>query len=163
TFIAPYLLFSLYAGYFADRFSKTIVIRWAKLFEVCVVALGALCIANEWYWCLVPVLFLMALHSAALSPAKYGIIPEIIDEKELSRANGYLEFWTLISIIAGTALSGALKDFGQGNHVIVGFSLLGVAVLGLASSFGIARTPAAKPEIFFERNPFTGVFRYIRE
>ena len=36
------------------------------------------------------VLFLMALHSTIFSPAKYGIVPEMLPDTELSRANALL-------------------------------------------------------------------------
>ena len=51
-------------------------------------------------WMLV-VLFLIATQSAFFSPAKYGIVPEIVPERALSRANGLLEMSTFAAIVLG--------------------------------------------------------------
>ena len=45
-----------------------------------------LLLADRMDWMLV-VLFLMAVHSTVFSPAKYGIVPEMVEAKDLSRAN----------------------------------------------------------------------------
>ena len=52
--------------------------------------------------------FLMGLHAAFFSPAKYGILPEMLPDKDLSRGNGLLEMSTFMAIILGTSLGGAI-------------------------------------------------------
>ena len=39
---------------------------------------------------MIAVLFLMTVQSAFFGPAKYGILPEMLEEKELSQGNGYV-------------------------------------------------------------------------
>ena len=50
------------------------------------------------------VLFLMALHSTVFSPAKYGIVPEMLPDADLSRANALLEMSTFVAIVLGTSI-----------------------------------------------------------
>ncbi|MBN2449988.1 MAG: MFS transporter, partial [Lentisphaeria bacterium] len=62
-FMLPYVLFSAYAGYLADRFSKSRVMVWAKVAEIVIMGLGGWAL-----WCqslggLLLVLFLMAAQS----------------------------------------------------------------------------------------------------
>jgi acyl-[acyl-carrier-protein]-phospholipid O-acyltransferase/long-chain-fatty-acid--[acyl-carrier-protein] ligase len=53
------------------------------------------------------IVFLMGIHVAFFSPAKYGILPEMVPDAHLSRGNGLLEMSTFVAIILGTALSGS--------------------------------------------------------
>ena len=48
------------------------------------------------------VLFLMAAQATFFSPAKYGIVPEVLPDAALSRANGLLEMSTFAAIVIGT-------------------------------------------------------------
>ena len=59
----------------------------------------------------VPVLLAYAvvgLGAAAYSPAKYGILTELLPPQQLVIANGWIEGLTVASIILGTVLGGAL-------------------------------------------------------
>src|SRR5438094_5715459 len=40
-FILPFMLFSATAGQLADKFEKARLIRWIKLFEIAIMAIGA--------------------------------------------------------------------------------------------------------------------------
>jgi len=51
---------------------------------------------------------LVGLGAAAYSPAKYGILTEMLPPKQLVIANGWIEGLTVASIILGTVLGGAL-------------------------------------------------------
>jgi MFS transporter, LPLT family, lysophospholipid transporter len=50
----------------------------------------------------------VGLGAAAYSPAKYGILTEMLPPKQLVIANGWIEGLTVASIIIGTMLGGAL-------------------------------------------------------
>src|SRR5690348_1734405 len=91
-FIAPYLLFSGYAGYLADRYPKRSVLVACKLSEIALMALATLALgAGSGIEILLLVLFLVATHSTLFSPSKYGCVPEIVAPEQLARANGILE------------------------------------------------------------------------
>ena len=51
---------------------------------------------------------LVGLGAAAYSPAKYGILTELLPARQLVLANGWIEGLTVASIILGTVLGGAL-------------------------------------------------------
>ena len=103
-FVIPFLLFSGYSGQLADRLSKRSVLISVKVFEIGVMAAGiAVFFSTRIEWMLV-ILFLMALHSTIFSPAKYGIVPEMLPDKDLSRANGLLEMSTFVAIVLGTSI-----------------------------------------------------------
>ncbi|PYV02870.1 MAG: hypothetical protein DMG26_10555 [Acidobacteria bacterium] len=86
-FVLPYILFSTYAGQAADRYSKRSVIVTLKLLEVALMAAGALAIFTGDIRFMLAVLFLEGTHSAFLAPAKEGILPQMLGDADLSRAN----------------------------------------------------------------------------
>ena len=50
----------------------------------------------------------VGLGAAAYSPAKYGILTELLPPEKLVIANGWIEGLTVASIILGTVLGGVL-------------------------------------------------------
>ena len=148
-FVLPFVLFSGYAGQLADRFSKRTVLIVTKLLEMPAMVLGLWAFhinSPEW---MLAVVFVMALQSTFFGPAKYGILPEMLPEKELSRANGLLEMSTFVAIILGTTAAGFLFQFWGAATWKVALVLIAVAALGSAVSFGIKRVPhPVKPEKF---------------
>ncbi|SDB97401.1 lysophospholipid transporter LplT [Paraburkholderia lycopersici] len=56
--------------------------------------------------------------AAAYSPAKYGILTELLPPERLVAANGWIEGTTVGSIILGTVLGGALISPHIASHVI---------------------------------------------
>jgi acyl-[acyl-carrier-protein]-phospholipid O-acyltransferase/long-chain-fatty-acid--[acyl-carrier-protein] ligase len=164
-FIVPFILFSGYAGYVADTYSKRAVLIGTKLFEVVAMVCAIAALSMGRIELLLGVLFLMATQSAFFGPAKYGILPEMFGDRDLTRANALLQMTTFVAIIIGTALGGVLFDVWDNKLWMVGVVLLGVALAGAASSFGITRVaPAGTPRPFL-LNPFGEVaigLKYLR-
>ena len=144
----PLMLFSLPAGLLADRVSKRSVIISMKLLEVVLMFLAgvSLFLAPDDLWMPLIILGLMGAQSALFSPAKYGILPEIVSHAELSYGNGLLQMWTFLAIILGTAAAGPLLDRSGSQIWIVGLFLLATAVIGFVASFGIPKVPVARAE-----------------
>jgi len=153
-FVLPFLLFAGYAGQLADRFSKTRVLQITKSLEIVTMLMGIVALASGRLDLLMVVLFLLATQANFFSPAKYGILPEIMTEGTLSRANGLLELTTFIAIVAGSSLGTLLYEHWQGRPVAMGSLLLGLAVIGTASSLAIRYVPAAGSTETFRWNPF---------
>ena len=85
-FILPFLLFSGYAGQLADIYSKRIVLIVTKSLEILTALLALAAFAIGRLEILFVVLFLFALQATFFSPAKYGILPEALPDRDLSRA-----------------------------------------------------------------------------
>lgn len=140
-FVLPYLLFSSAAGYLADRYSKQRVIVIMKVAEIAIMGVGVAATASRHLPALMVVLFLLGVHSALLSPAKLGILPEILRDEDLSRANGLMEFGTYAGIIGGTVVGGLLfASFRVHLTLLMGLFVI-VAVGGALASLAI--TPVA--------------------
>lgn len=154
-FILPYLLFSGYSGFVADAYNKRSVLIVTKSFEIVAVGCGLVALYTARIELLLLTLFLMALHSTFFSPAKYGIVPEMLPDRDLSRANGLLEMTTFIAIILGTSVGAIMFSTWKDQLTIVGFVLVGIAVVGTLASFGITRVPPPSGAVKrFKLNPW---------
>ena len=142
-FSIPFLLFSGYSGYLADRFSKRSVLISVKVFEIGVMGLGVAVFFSKDVRLMLIVLFLMALHSTIFSPAKYGIVPELAGDKDLTRANALLEMTTFVAIIMGTAVGGLIFKLWKDSPWNMGYVMVGIAVAGFFTSLGITRVAPA--------------------
>lgn len=142
-FALPFLVFMPAAGVLADRLSKRTITVAVKVLEVAVMIAGGLALYLGHPVALFGVLFLMATQSALFSPSKYGIIPELVDRGCLSRANGQIVMATYLAIILGTFAAPSLVRLFGDRIAPVGWICIAVSAAGLATSFGIERTPPA--------------------
>ena len=156
-FILPFFLFSGYAGYLADVRSKRQVLVIAKTFEIVVMGLGFVAFLVGRIELMLGVLFLMALQSTFFSPAKYGILPEMLPNKDLSRANGWLEMSTFLAIILGTTVGSAMFTAWQEHLETIGLILVVIAVAGTLASFSIPRVPPSGTRKPFRINPWSEI------
>ena len=72
-------------GALADRLSKSTIIKAANVLEVLVMALGLLAIYLESYLGLLLVVGCMGAQSALFGPSKYGVLREIVPDRDMSR------------------------------------------------------------------------------
>ena len=90
-FILPFVLFSAFAGQLADKYEKTRVIRGVKIFEIAVMAFGAVGFVTANLGMLFVALFAMGLHSTLFGPVKYAIMPQALARDELVGGNALVE------------------------------------------------------------------------
>src|SRR5213594_1659689 len=152
-FAAPFILFSLMGGYLADRFSKRVVTIWTKVFEVGVMLFATAALVGPNLKLALAAIFLVCTQGAFFGPPKYGLLPELLPPERLSWGNGILELGTFVAIITGTTFGAVLSDKLRGDQHWSGVILVGLALFGLATTFGIDRVPAAAPERRFDWNP----------
>lgn len=161
-FLVPFILFPGYAGALADRFSKKRVTVWTKYWELGVVLLAVAAFGLRQPYFIWFVLLLMATQSTFFSPAKYGILPEMLPESRLSWGNGYLQMMTMLAIIIGTGAAGYLLDNSQGNVNLAILPLFILSVIGVVSSHFVTPVAAANPGQKLPLNPWKGVWTYLK-
>lgn len=115
-FVVSYVIFAAWVGIFADSMPKGRVMFITNAVKTvgCIIMLFGTH----------PLLAyaIVGLGAAAYSPAKYGILTELLPPEKLVKANGWIEGLTVASIILGTGLGGLLispmvDHFVQGHHV----------------------------------------------
>ena len=101
-FIVPFFIFSATAGQLADKYEKSQLIRWIKLLEVAIMVCAAAAFYLNNLALLIGLLFLMGTQSTLFAPIKYGMLPQILRDRELVGGNGLVEMGTFVAILLGT-------------------------------------------------------------
>lgn len=138
-FFVPSVLLGPLAGFLNDRFAKT---RW--LLGGNMVKLGGTLIAaSAFWWGDLWQQFgyaIVGVGACIYSPAKYGILPEILPAERLVKANGTVELLTLVAILTGKLGGTALID--RLSVPVCYAVVLGIYVFSLAFNLAMYPTPA---------------------
>ena len=165
-FAVPFLLFATVGGWMADRYSKRSVMIGVKICEIGIMLFAALALKLEMQSLQLAAICMMGVHSTIFAPAKYGIMPEVLPTSKLSAGNGILELLTFVGIIFGTYAGGWLAETLTGREMWSGVLLAALAAVGLMTSNGIAKVPAADPTKKFNPNIIGEIwsnFRVMKE
>src|SRR5476649_2272978 len=102
SFVLFYVLLAAFVGAFADSMPKGKVMFIGNMIKI----FGCLLV----FFHVHPLLAyaIVGFGAAVYSPAKYGILTELLPPEKLVVANGWIEGLTVTSIILGTVLGGAL-------------------------------------------------------
>lgn len=104
----PYIILSPLAGWLSDRYSKWWVLNAMLVFQLLLMGgLMAAIWAQDFIWAGV-LFFFLAVQSAFFSPAKQGVLKELVGEEGLGKAVGLQEMLTLVGVLAGTFAGGVL-------------------------------------------------------
>lgn len=111
-----YVILAPFVGAFADARPKGDVMLYSNAIKV----LGCLCMLLGSH----PLLSyaVVGLGAAIYSPAKYGILTELLPASQLVKANGWIEGLTIGSIILGVLLGGQLVGHSV-SHYLLSFDL----------------------------------------
>lgn len=135
-FVGAYILCAPFVGQFADSFAKGRVMMAANAMKL----LGAagICFGLNPFLCYM----LVGVGAAAYSPAKYGILGELISGEKLVKANGLIESSTIAAILLGSVLGGILADW----HILLALAVCAVMYAGaVIANMWIPKLPAARP------------------
>ncbi|MGO9270613.1 MAG: acyl-[ACP]--phospholipid O-acyltransferase [Terriglobia bacterium] len=161
--VIPYILFSSYAGQVADRFSKRNVIITMKGLEILLMTLATVAVFSGHIAAMMAVLFIEGMHSTFLSPAKEGILPQMLPDSDLSRANGLMQLTVYSMIVAGPVAAGFLVPVFRATPYVPPAFLIVVALGSFALSFGISRVPPCGYKESFHWNAPADFWRNFAE
>ncbi len=115
-FVVSYVVLAAFVGAFADSRPKgrvMLITNWIKIGGCALMLFGSHPLVAY---------AVVGFGAAAYSPAKYGILTELLPPEKLVVANGWIEGTTVTSIILGIALGGALVS-RRVSSVLLGFDL----------------------------------------
>jgi len=161
-FILPFLLFSATSGQLADKYDKRTLIIFVKRLEMLIMALAAWGFFSANIPILLGCTFLMGLHSTLFGPVKFAYLPHHLNERELMGGNGMVEMGTFVAILLGNVAGGLIIAMPEIGAHHVGFSCIGVAILGRVVSHYIPASPATDPGLKINWNPFTETVRNLK-
>jgi LPLT family lysophospholipid transporter-like MFS transporter len=139
-FVVPFILLAPFAGPAADGYSKGRVMLLANLLKLS----GAMAMAAG----LNPLIAygLIGIGATLYSPAKYGILTQLVDPRGLVRANGLLEGSTIVAILLGVLMGGWLTD----HSLALAFSgVVGFYALAAGANLFIPRLEPERPVVSF--------------
>lgn len=112
-FVISYIVLAPFVGSFADALPKG---------RVMFIANGIKFIGSLSMLLGMPPLYaygIVGIGAAAYSPAKYGILTELLPPEKLVNANGWMEGSTVIAIILGAILGGKLASVSPQDAIII--------------------------------------------
>lgn len=147
-FTLPLALVSVFAGVLADRVSKRTVIITMKAVEVGLMTLATIALWINPAGGILPLIVLggMGVHSALFSPAKYGILAELLPHERLAAGNGRLEMWTFAAILTGTAAPGILLSITAPSVWLAPLLLAVISLIGFGAAWSIPKVPPARAD-----------------
>ncbi len=156
-FAVPYVIFGPLAGFLSDRFSKRHVILWTQVAQGgCylgfALALGARSVEYSLSLCLA-FFFVLSTQAALLSPARSGIMKDLVGSNGLGKVNGLLQMAMMAGILGGIGAGGwlykRLRDSGWDAWdaaIYPVYFCVALNVIQILASLLIIRTPK-HPEI----------------
>jgi LPLT family lysophospholipid transporter-like MFS transporter len=115
SFLIAFVVLAPWVGRFADARPKRTVLVVGNAVK----GLGALLMLMQ----LEPIIAyaVVGIGAAIYGPAKYGILPELVGENKLVKANGLIEGSTIVAIVLGAVVGAGLADKSIGMALAVVF------------------------------------------
>jgi MFS transporter, LPLT family, lysophospholipid transporter len=132
-FVVAFILLAPFVGPFADALPKGRVMMIANALKF--IGAGAMLSGLH------PLLAygMVGIGAAAYSPAKYGILSELVGPQQLVQANSLMEGSTIVAILLGAVLGGMLADYS------VNLALVAISSAYLIAAFANMLIPRLKP------------------
>jgi len=121
-FLIAYVVLAPWVGWFADNYVKTKVLIIANFIKAAGAGLLFLNVEPLWAYSIV------GIGAAIYSPAKYGILPELVGHEFLVKANSWIEGSTILAIISGMIVGAKVADYSTQ------WALIGSIILFLMSA-----------------------------
>jgi len=156
-FSAPFIVLAPLAGFLNDRLPKTTGLVGGNLIKLAGAAIGLLGVhvlaGPASHVLQVAGYCVVGIGACVYSPAKYGILPEVVATERLVKANGTVEMLTLVAVVAGLGGGGILYDQTLSLPACYGMSLA-LYFSAFLCNAAMVRTPF---------NPAASVLRSVTE
>jgi len=109
--ILPFFVFSLFSGAFSDRWSRKGILIGSDVARAVLVCAIPWVIGNSnSLGATYPFIFVIGIFTCLFSPAKFSIVPDIVNKEHLLAANSLITASALLSVLAGTAIGCVVFD-----------------------------------------------------
>ena len=160
-FILPFFFISATAGQIADKYEKSMLMRYIKVAEIIIAVMAAFAFYYKNVTCLMFLLFLLGCQAAFFGPVKYSIIPQHLNNAEIVGGNAMVESGTFVAILIGTISGGFITQMDNGKFW-AGIILTAVAVAGWLASRMIPYAAPDSPELKLDINPVTQTWKTMK-
>jgi MFS transporter, LPLT family, lysophospholipid transporter len=132
SFLIAYVVLAPWVGGCADHYPKARVLIVANLIKAAGAVLLLLNVEPLIAYCIV------GIGAALYSPAKYGILPELVGHRFLVKANSWIEGSTILAILLGMVVGAKVADYS--TH----WALVGTVGLFLISAWVAVYLPVSQ-------------------
>jgi len=122
--LLPFIFLFSPSGFISDKYSKTKVIKYASLAAIFITIFITISYYLGLFWLSFALTFVLAAQSAIYSPAKYGLIKQMVGNENLASANGLVQAVTIISILAGSVIYSIFFEILLDNGTIIASEIL---------------------------------------
>ena len=161
-FILPFFLFSALAGQIADKYEKSRIIKNVKFAEIFIMLFAAMAFWIGNLALLFVVLFLMGSQSAFFGPLKYAILPQHLEQRELTGGNGLIQMGTYTAILLGGIVGGMLAAVAGIGTVAVALCVVMLAICGWLVAHRIPQAAPSDSTIGLEWNLAAATWRLLQ-
>lgn len=159
--LLPRIFLMVFGGVIADRFNKSIILRYSSLLRFTFVLL-LLSVYHFELLTIVPLAlfaFTFGCIDAFFSPASASLLPLLVSKEDLTRANSILQTSNQMALFSGPLLGGVLLTFSSFH-----FIFLTIALFLLLASLGtllIREHPVNNPTRTSARIELAQGFHYV--
>ncbi len=143
--LLPRIFLMVIGGVIADRFKKSIILRYSSLLRFTFVLL-LLSVYHLQLLTIVPLAvfaFTFGCIDAFFSPASASLLPLLVSKEDLTRANSILQTSNQMALFSGPLLGGVLLTFSSFHFIFLTIALF--LLLASISTFFICEHPVANP------------------
>jgi acyl-[acyl-carrier-protein]-phospholipid O-acyltransferase / long-chain-fatty-acid--[acyl-carrier-protein] ligase len=162
TLIAPFFFLSGLGGELADRYDKAFVAQRIKLTEIGAAVIAVAGFAFHSLTLLFVAVALFGTLASLFGPIKYGILPDLLERKELPSGNALIEGGTFLAILLGTIVAGIAAN-GNSSPIHFAWLMILTALASWASSLLIPGTKAGDPDLAINRNIFVSTGSLLKQ
>jgi acyl-[acyl-carrier-protein]-phospholipid O-acyltransferase / long-chain-fatty-acid--[acyl-carrier-protein] ligase len=159
--IAPFFLFSGFAGELADRFERARLLQILMLAGLGTVLAGIAALVVGSLALSLVALFAAGTQSTFSSPARFALLPQHLATDELVDGNALFEGGTFLAILLGTIAGGLAVAIDQGV-LVASLLLVFTALVAVGASLKLPPSPAPSPDLRFSREPVAATIGIIR-
>ncbi|WP_026831365.1 MFS transporter [Exiguobacterium antarcticum] len=143
--LLPRIFLMVVGGVIADRFKKSIILRYSSLLRFTFVLL-LLSVYHFELLTIVPLAvfaFLFGCIDAFFSPASSSLLPLLVSKEDLTRANSILQTSNQMALFSGPLLGGVLLTFSSFHFIFLTIALF--LLLASLGTFFIREHPVDNP------------------
>ncbi len=158
--LIPFVMLFSPSGYISDKYPKNIVIKYASLIAIGLTILITISYFAGWFVVSFIATLLLATQSAIYSPAKYGLIRELVGEDNLGGANAIVQSVTIVSILLSSIIFTVIFEYLYSGKldpniilqslVPIGFILIILSSLEVFFAFKLPLFKAKNPNSKFK-------------
>ena len=160
-YVLPYIFFSLYFSQYADRDSKTLMLRKLKVIESSIVILAGFAMYSSYLIFMLLSLMCFGIYASVVGPLKLSMIAEIVDEDSILEANSLIQATMFVTSLLAIVTSNYLFNDLTLNH-LMWFYLI-PSLVSTFYTMNIEMIKPIKPDLEIQKNIFSLTLKTVRE